>query len=168
MGSQRKKNSSLLESSSRFVPQETDYRHWLGLGAEGAELLLSSFCPYLYACDQVLCRRILRLAHRIDSHGERPLAVLAPPADFVGWHLPFLAKYFNLFIWTSELGDYVEEAASAFGAEIFSGEIPTGLNGAVDLFLYTDFNWDSEDTFYRAVLEAKNCLTPDGEALFIL
>lgn len=143
--------------------------HWLGEGGLGVECLTAEIDPILYAADAAICREIQRVFRSCDmGPKELPLAVLAPPADSIGWQLGVLARDFASVLWVQEDDELHHQATDHFGAELVCGELPERFEGAVELMLVTEYRWPSLGEFYDVVSQTCCALSTQGQALFVL
>lgn len=120
---------------------EHSYEHWLGEGIAGQETLLDDLDPTLYLADAPLCSIITSTAINCDRRDRRPQAILVPDEGTVGWHIGYLAKRFDVAVWTSDDDELITETAFRFNAKTFTGDLEEGADDGCDLVLFTAYTW---------------------------
>lgn len=132
------------------------------------ESLALEFDPFLFSLDPMLCKTISSFVHHYNGEKKRPFAVVATPPDAISWQVGFLAKWFDLCLWSAESDDAATELASRYGASSFTGAVPDSLSGMVDLFLFIDSYWAAEQEFVSGIAEAREHTADDGEVAAVL
>ena len=163
MAKRTKKN----QQPSRRI-REKDVPHWLGEGSLGQESLMGELDAFLFAIDSAIAHQASIVARRVPKSEDVPTAVLVPPEGSIGWHLGFLSQFYEVRLWAHESDEVQGLAADHFNARIQSGELRSWLEYAVDLFLFTDTNWQAEFDFTNEVREATSALSDYGSACFVL
>ena len=148
--------------------EESEQRHWLEEGVAGQESLLLELDAWLYALDQPLAAIASGVAHACVPRQERPFAVFIPLYDTIGWQLASLSKHYNVYLWSENGDELLTRAANVFGAEIVDEDLLGQLEHEVDFFLCSNYVWTSEQTFKRAVRNARASLSREGRACFVL
>jgi hypothetical protein len=148
--------------------KEDQTRHWLGEGYSGQEALLLDLDPYLYAIDQALCHRISQTSH--DKYSVRPstTALLIPPSGAVYWQISYLSQRFELSVWADSSDTLVQSAADHFDVELFSGDIPSIVNGKIGLVVNADFTWNSRAQFLSEIRQLASTVSDGGELIVVM
>ncbi len=147
---------------------EQKYEHWLGEGIQGQETLLDDLDPTLYLADSAVSSLITSTALNSDRRDRRPQAILVPDQGTIGWHIGFLAKRFDVSVWTGDDDELISETAYRFNAKTFSGDLSEGGLDGVDLVLFSAYSWPDPAEFEAAVEEASGTLLESGQTVFIL
>ena len=142
--------------------------HWLGEGSDGQDALFVEVEPGLLTIDHALCKFASQFANAYDGYHTKPLSVLVPPQDAVGFHLGFLHERFDVWLWSANSDDLLESAADHFNAQVIANDLPGSLLGSVDLFVYTDSRWDSAQKFAEELLEISAFLSEAGQCAAVL
>lgn len=146
----------------------SNYEHWLGEGIQGQETLVDDLDPTLYLADSAICSLITSTALACGSRDRRPQAILVPNEGEIGWHIGYLAKRFDVAVWTGDDDELISETAYRFNAKTFSGDLAEQSADGVELILFSAYNWPSVAEFVRGVDEALDCLSENGAAAFVL
>lgn len=141
--------------------------HWLGEGMIGQDDLFFDLQPHLCAVDALICKQIVQLGYQMEHALCEPAAVLVPPKESLSWFVPHLVDHFEVFLWTDELDEALDNLVQHFNVEIFSGEVPERI-WPVGYVLCLDTEWDGPDNFFSGVEEVVPCLAEDGIATFVL
>lgn len=141
---------------------QSEFEHWLGLGVEGQQSLLSDIDPYLYVSDAAFCNLIKSIHFGKSRRKEKTRALLIPPGGRVSWHQAFLAEMYKVYVWAEELDEVQEQAAERFSNEIIDAELPEELYQGLDIIALTNRFWVSEEAFRKALYDSIDLVGEEG------
>ncbi|MCB0343703.1 MAG: hypothetical protein KDD66_01225 [Bdellovibrionales bacterium] len=141
--------------------------HWLGEGLHGITSLFDDVDEIGFITDEAVCKRALQFAQRYHGEKERPLAVYAPPGNFVGWQLPLLCERFDVAVVVEEPDPLLERACERFDAALFAEGLPKNLEGFVDFAIAPYRPWRSSLELSEVLSMLSSWINDDGELLVV-
>lgn len=147
---------------------ETQHKHWLGVGSAGPESLLEDLDPTLYSIDALLCGVVTGLLSKGRIGAGRPAAALLQPHNVVLWQMGFINERFDLWVGVSDEDEYLTQVTSALGVELFTWPIPRELYRELSLVVMLGLAWAAPTDFREFVVEVRRNLAEDGRVLVVL